>query len=771
MPYVNIASRSNTESGTLTDGTSTATFTEIEQYILGSGDDKVFGSTEGDTVETGEGADTVDGGAGNDAFDLGGNDGDRDEVVLENGDGHDTITGVEGPVDLGGGEYSAQDQLNVSNLFDNDDNPVNTADVTITVDGNGNPTLTFPDGTAVTLEGLTAPSTDSTDPVMANWLFALGIPYAPNYIVEGTSGGDLINGSYTGDPEGDMVDANDNQDGDNDDSIDAGEGDDTIYAGEGDDTVRSDEGDDEVYGGAGNDSIFGFEGSDTVDGGEGDDYINTRTSTGTGVPDSGLNYPDDPNTAIDENTAYSYTADTNAENDRDSVIGGAGNDTILTGDDRDTIDGGSGADVIDAGFDADTVKGGSGNDSIQGGEGADTIDGGDDDDIIYGGLSPLDPNYAASAVYDLTDDIDPDATNNADSLVGGAGNDKLYGQDDADTLEGGTGNDTLDGGIDDDLLVGGAGDDELTGGEGDDAFVLDTAGNDTITDFGSGISGGIKDDDQTNNDFIDLSGSYENLKDLRADFEDDGILNHSNSTAKGGDVDYTGLAAITGGLTLTGAAASGLTWDTTNVMCFTAGTLIRTIDGLVPAEDITQGMLVWTKDDGYQPIRWIGTRRMTRSELAEHANVRPIRIKAGALGDNLPERDLLVSPQHRILVNSKIVHRLQGEDEVLVSAKHLLQVEGIDVENDLSEVTYVHFLFHRHQIVESEGAETESLFTGPEALKAVENEARKEILAIFPELAELDHARLPIPIRPILSGRQGRKLANRHASKNKYLTQ
>lgn len=73
--------------------------------------------------------------------------------------------------------------------------------------------------------------------------------------------------------------------------------------------------------------------------------------------------------------------------------------------------------------------------------------------------------------------------------------------------------------------------------------------------------------------------------------------------------------------------------------------------------------------------------------------------------------------------------------------------------------------------MESEGAETESLFTGPEALKAVENEARQEILAIFPELAELDHARLPIPIRPILSGRQGRKLANRHASKNKYLTQ
>ena len=426
MPYDDIASQSNTESGTLTDGTSTATFTEIENYVLGSGDDAIIGSTEADNVSTGEGADTVDGGQGDDTFDLGGDDNDRDEVVLENGDGHDTITGVEGPVDLGDGNYSAQDQLNVSGLNDDDGNPVNTRDVTITVDGNGDPTLTFPDGTAVTLENLTVPSTDPGDPATQSWLVALGIPVAPDYIVEGTSGGDLIDGAYTGDPEGDMVDANDNLDGDNDDSIDAGEGDDTIYAGEGDDTIRAGEGDDEVYGGAGNDSIFGFDGSDTIDGGDGDDYINTRPAPETGVPDIGLNYPDDPDTAIDENATYSYIADTDAENDRDSVIGGAGNDTILTGDDQDTIDGGTGADVIDAGFDADTVSGGTGNDSIQGGEGADTIDGGDDDDVIYGGLSPLDPNYAISTVYDLTDDIDPNTTNNADSLVGGGQVTMLY---------------------------------------------------------------------------------------------------------------------------------------------------------------------------------------------------------------------------------------------------------------------------------------------------------------------------------------------------------
>ena len=71
-------------------------------------------------------------------------------------------------------------------------------------------------------------------------------------------------------------------------------------------------------------------------------------------------------------------------------------------------------------------------------------------------------------------------------------------------------------------------------------------------------------------------------------------------------------------------------------------------------------MLGWTKDDRYQPVRWIGTRQMSKTDLEEHANVRPILIKVGALGQNMPERDLTVSPHHRILVNSKLARRLHG---------------------------------------------------------------------------------------------------------------
>ena len=373
--------------------------------------------------------------------------------------------------------------------------------------------------------------------------------------------------------------------------------------------------------------------------------------------------------------------------------------------------------------------------------------------MIYGGVSPLDPNYAELSNYDVLDvDGDTNTTHNSDSLVGGAGNDRIYGQDDSDTLEGGTGNDTLDGG---------AGDDNLTGGQGDDKFIFDPDGDDVITDFGAGITGDINDDNQDNNDFVDLEAYYNDLFELRADFADDGVLNQSVvGTNYKSDFD--------GSLTLDGISKTDLTEDTTNVICFTRGTMIKTIDGERAIEDLRQGDLVWTKDDGFQPIQWIGSKALDQATLEAAPNLRPVRIKAGAMGRGLPKRDLIVSPQHRVLVNSKIVQRMTKEDEVLVSAKHLLQINGVDY-LDADGVEYFHFLFDKHQIVLAEGAESESLFTGPEALAAVEPEAREEILEIFPELASMDYDATITAVRPILSGRQSRKLTVRHVQNRKAL--
>ncbi|WP_299911780.1 Hint domain-containing protein [uncultured Paracoccus sp.] len=129
--------------------------------------------------------------------------------------------------------------------------------------------------------------------------------------------------------------------------------------------------------------------------------------------------------------------------------------------------------------------------------------------------------------------------------------------------------------------------------------------------------------------------------------------------------------------------------------------------------------------------------------------------------------DLVVSPQHRIVVRSRIARTMFGADEVLVAAKQLCQIEGIDVAQDLDEVSYVHFLFCDHQIVLANGAETESLYTGAEALRSLGPAAYDEVLALFPELGRPGHD--PVPARELVSGRQGRKLAWRHLQNSKPL--
>ena len=213
--------------------------------------------------------------------------------------------------------------------------------------------------------------------------------------------------------------------------------------------------------------------------------------------------------------------------------------------------------------------------------------------------------------------------------------------------------------------------------------------------------------------------------------------------------------------------ASSLDATNTNVLCFGGDALIDTDSGPVPAGDLKVGDLVRTRDAGLQPVRWVGRRVLTQAEFEAAPNMRPIRIRAGALGAGTPSADLIVSPQHRVLVRSRIAQKMFGTEEVLVAAKQLLLVEGIDIAQDLDGVTYVHFLFDDHQVVWSNGAETESLHPGRNALDMAGEAAREEILALFPELRDGSFARPSA--RVMASGRMGRKLAMRHAQNRRPL--
>ena len=83
------------------------------------------------------------------------------------------------------------------------------------------------------------------------------------------------------------------------------------------------------------------------------------------------------------------------------------------------------------------------------------------------------------------------------------------------------------------------------------------------------------------------------------------------------------------------------------------------------------------------------------------------------------------------------------------------------VDKAANSVTYVHILFDRHEIVFAEGAPSESLFTGPEALKSLSSAAQAEVFSLFPELRIPGH--LPTSARRIpIKGRKVRNMVHRH---------
>jgi len=193
--------------------------------------------------------------------------------------------------------------------------------------------------------------------------------------------------------------------------------------------------------------------------------------------------------------------------------------------------------------------------------------------------------------------------------------------------------------------------------------------------------------------------------------------------------------------------------------CFTPGTRILTPSGERRIEDLSVGDLVVTLDHGPQPLRWIGYSDVGATALALSDAVRPIRIHKNAFGPGRPARDMLVSPQHRVLLEGWKAELLYGEAQVLVAAAHLLDDTKITRASDITETTYIHLQFDRHELIYSDGLLTESFNPGPHCLAALTPEAREELLRLFPEK---DPALGPmnVSVRPLVTQREVKALGH-----------
>jgi hypothetical protein len=163
------------------------------------------------------------------------------------------------------------------------------------------------------------------------------------------------------------------------------------------------------------------------------------------------------------------------------------------------------------------------------------------------------------------------------------------------------------------------------------------------------------------------------------------------------------------------------------IPCFTRDTAIMTAGGMRAAQDLRAGDRVLTRDNGFQTITWAGRKNMVMGDLATTPDMRPVLIRRGALGGDCPSRDMIVSPNHRVLIR-------QDGGEVLMAAKHLTHLAGVSFAA-MTDVTYIHFMCERHEIVQSDGAWTESFQPNCDAMQAIDSAQRAELLALFPELA------------------------------------
>lgn len=165
--------------------------------------------------------------------------------------------------------------------------------------------------------------------------------------------------------------------------------------------------------------------------------------------------------------------------------------------------------------------------------------------------------------------------------------------------------------------------------------------------------------------------------------------------------------------------------------CFTAGTLVATTEGLVEVQDLQPGHVVQTLDNGLQPLIWTGQAHVPNAVLCNDSRFLPVLVKKDAFGPGQPERDMRLSQQHRVLVRGWQVELFYGQFEVLVPVAKLINGTTITMDRQAQQVTYVHLLFERHELIWADGLLSESF------LPSVENVSptQQEILRLFPDLS------------------------------------
>jgi hypothetical protein len=198
--------------------------------------------------------------------------------------------------------------------------------------------------------------------------------------------------------------------------------------------------------------------------------------------------------------------------------------------------------------------------------------------------------------------------------------------------------------------------------------------------------------------------------------------------------------------------------------------MIDTPDGPRMVETLQPGDLVMTLDHGPQVIRW--TRSGDHPLEDAEVDAKPVQIKAGALGRNLPAQDMIVSPQHRILVGGAGQFQQVFASEAFAPAKCLTAVPGIRHMKGKTRITWFHFACERHEVVTANGCLSESLLLGPMVVTRLARAEQATLTDIFGPAPTPDAALNGPPARKCLTvGAVKRQIAEHLKEKGALLAE
>jgi hypothetical protein len=183
-------------------------------------------------------------------------------------------------------------------------------------------------------------------------------------------------------------------------------------------------------------------------------------------------------------------------------------------------------------------------------------------------------------------------------------------------------------------------------------------------------------------------------------------------------------------------------------VCFTPGTPIETSDGPVDVADLRPGDMVVTRDNGAQPIQHVLHR--TASFGKRDNTHKPILLSSGCLGPDMPRENLVVSPQHRVLLSGPLCREMFDAEEVLAPAKGLLGLRGVRQKKGVDSVDYIALVLEQHEVVTASNYPSETLLLAPYTIETLCKDHKDLLGAHLSKLAKA-HA---TPARPLLSVRQ-----------------